>query len=198
MSTTIDLSSLQQLSDLFGLLNAGKHINRVSDPAQWAELDRERESYTRLFGSLGFDLRIDERGFAWFNTRESSPTVSKNTRRLALLFMLIFEVQADAGHYLGRFAEWTVDAPLLQSVVEKHRLLLEAEGMASVTDMEDILKIARIYGFAVDEGAYWRLLPAVYRYLDRFEELGSMKVTDTTGDEWMPATEDETIAEEEE
>lgn len=198
MSTNIDLSSLQQLSDLFGRLNSGKHLNRVSDPAQWAELDREREAYVQLFGSLGFDLRIDERGFAWFNTRESSPTVSKNTRRLALLFMLIFEVQAEAGNYLGQFTEWVIDAQLLQAIVDKHRILLEAEGLASVTEMEDILKIARIYGFAVDEGAYWRLLPAVYRYLDRFEELGNMEVTDTAGDEWMPATEDETFAEEEE
>lgn len=104
------LHKLPHLAELFSHFNAGRHLNRFNDAVLWVELEQEREAYTRLFAALGYELRIDERGFAWFHTDEASSTVSKTTRQLALLFMLIFEYQADAGLNLGRFTEWVLDA----------------------------------------------------------------------------------------
>lgn len=178
MTSVVELSTLKLLSDLFGFLNAGKHLNRMAEPKLWEELDRERDSYTQLFKSLGYDLRLDERGFAWFHVQEASASVSKATRQIALLVMLIFEYKADAGFHLGRFTDWIIDEQLLKDIIEKHHLLLEAEGLASVEELEAILKTARNYGFAAEDGSHWRLLPAVFRYLDHFEELSRIEEAD--------------------
>lgn len=170
-STPIALEQLPRLKDLFAMLNAGRHVNRLAEPALWAELERAAGQYERLFGALGYDLRIDARGYAWFQTSDASATVSKATRQLALLFMLIFEQQADAGQHLGRFAEWRIDRALLTGLLDKNRALLDAEGLAELDPLQQLLDTAVRYGFADAANGAWRLLPAVFRYLDRFEEL---------------------------
>jgi hypothetical protein len=169
----IDLNQLPRLKELFALLNGGRHVNHIADPALWVELEREALQYERIFGALGYDLRIDGRGYAWFQTAEASATVSKATRQLALLFMLIFEQQADAGQHLGRFGEWRIDRLLLTALWKKNHILLEAEGFADVEPLQQLLDTAVRYGFADTTASGWRLLPAVLRYLDRFEELAA-------------------------
>ena len=169
----IDLNQLPRLKELFALLNGGRHVNRIADPALWAELEREAPQYERIFGALGYELRIDGRGYAWFQTAEASATVSKATRQLALLFMLIFEQQADAGQHLARFGEWRIDRLLLAALWKKNAILLEAEGFADAEPLQQLLDTAVRYGFADTTTSGWRLLPAVLRYLDRFEELAA-------------------------
>lgn len=171
MMTPLYLHKLPLLSELFGFFNSGKHLNRMLEHRLWAELEREREAYELLFKSLGYNLRIDYRGFAWFHFDDASSNVSKTTRQLALLFMLLFEFQADIGLHLGRFTDWLIDDALLDALLEKNRLLLEAEGLADRDQLQQLLRAAGNYGFACAEGNAWRILPAVFRYLDRFEEL---------------------------
>ena len=175
MITPLYLHKLPLLSELFGFFNSGKHLNRMMEHRLWAELEREREAYELLFKSLGYNLRIDDRGFAWFHFDDASSNVSKTTRQLALLFMLLFEFQADIGLHLGRFSDWLIDDALLDALLEKNRLLLEAEGLADRDQLQQLLRAAGNYGFACAEGNTWRILPAVFRYLDRFEELAHAK-----------------------
>lgn len=169
----IILDQLPQLADLFALFHSGRHLNRASNAVLWAALEREAPQYQALFGALGYDLRIDGRGYAWFHTVDASNTVSKSTRQLALLFMLIFERQADAGQHLARFTDWRIDRALLAALWDKNRQLLEAEGYADAEPLQQLLDTAARYGFAEATGQGWRLLPAVGRYLDRFEELAA-------------------------
>ena len=176
----IALEQLPRLKELFAMLNAGRHVNRLSEPVLWAELEREAAQYERVFGALGYELRIDGRGYAWFQTGEASGTVSKATRQLALLFMLIFEQQADAGQHLGRFVDWRIDRALLTGLLDKNRALLDAEGLAELEPLQQLLDTAVRYGFADAANGAWRLLPAVFRYLDRFEELAGS--ADLAGD----------------
>ena len=172
MTAPLYLHKLPLLSELFAFLNSGKHLNRMAEPQLWVELEREQDAYERLFTSLGYALRIDARGFAWFQVDDASSTVSKTTRQLALLFMLIFEYQADLGLHLGRFADWLVDGAMLGALLEKNRLLFEAEGLGDRELIEPLLRAACNYGFATSDGSSgWRILPAVFRYLDRFEAL---------------------------
>ncbi|HRQ45785.1 MAG TPA: hypothetical protein PK725_02490 [Rhodocyclaceae bacterium] len=178
----VDLDKLPALGELFAMLNAGKHLNRMADHRLWAELEREQTQYETLFAALGYTLRIDGRGFAWFHFDEASSTVSKTTRQLALLFMLIFEFKADAGLHLGRFIEWPIDDELLTGLIEKNRMLLESENLAEREQLAQLMKAASTYGFAKVDGAGWRLLPSVFRYLDRFEELAHRESTQTTVD----------------
>lgn len=169
----VDLAQMPHLKQLFALFNSGRHLNRIAEPVMWAALERAATQYESLFGALGYDLRIDGRGYAWFQTAEASANVSKATRQLALLFMLIFEQQADAGQHLARFVDWHIDKPLLAALWDKNRQLLEAEGLADVELLQQLLDTAARYGFADAPGGHWRLLPAVFRYLDRFEELAA-------------------------
>lgn len=178
---SIDLNKLPQLRELFSLFNSGRHLNRAAEPVLWAALEREAAQYEALFGALGYDLRIDGRGYAWFHTQDASATVSKTTRQLALLFMLIFEQQADAGLHLGRFGDWHIDRAMLDALWDRNRALLEAEGYPDAEPLRPLLESAARYGFAAESGNGWRLLPAVCRYLDRFEELAASHQQDRAG-----------------
>lgn len=173
MSTpmTINLGKLPSLGDIFNRLNNGRHLNRLAEPRLWAELIDERDAYESLFAALGYALRIDERGFAWFHFDTGTPNVSKNTRQLALLFMMLFEYQADHGQNLQRFTDWLVDNIMLSNIVTKNGTLLQAEDMGDGESLTKLMGVASSYCFATQETAGWRLLPAVCRYLDRFEEL---------------------------
>ncbi|WP_305404738.1 condensin complex protein MksE [Photobacterium leiognathi] len=169
-TSKIDLNELAHLTELFNLFNSGRHLNRLTDVALWHELEQQSEQYQRLFTSLGFDLRIDGRGFAWFHDEEGNPNINKQSRQLALLLMVIFDHQADSGRSLGQFYQWTIDNALLAEVYEKHQELLDAEEI----DQDGLAKIldnAVRKGFAVQESNHWRLLPSVYRYLDHFEAI---------------------------
>tara|TARA_B100000029_G_scaffold516810_1_gene634781 strand:+ start:8553 stop:9146 length:594 start_codon:yes stop_codon:yes gene_type:complete len=171
--TTVNLDKLSCLAEIFTRLSKnGEHINRASKPLLWANLEQERDAYETLFSSLGYDLRVDSRGFAWFHNTESSTSSNQNTRRLALFFMVIFEFQGDAGNPLRRFTDWRIDRELLDEAYSQHKEVLAAEGI-SLDDFADIAKTAERFGFmAEDAGAYY-LLPAVYRYLDHFEALAA-------------------------
>lgn len=184
MSTDqLRLDQLPGLANFFRLFNSGKHLNRTSEPALWAELEKEQVAYTSLFKSLGFDLAFDGRGYAWFYTEGASQNTSKTSRQLALLFMVLFEFQADAGRPLLRFSDWRIDRGLLNEVYVKNRDLLEAEELDS-SGLFALLGTAERYGFATSSSGHWRLLPAVCRYLDHFEELAQSK-TDEQATDWL-------------
>lgn len=168
--TTLHLDRLPSLGQLFELFNAGRHLNRVAEPALWAELEAQQEQYQLLFARLGFRLCIDGRGFAWFQFDTAGANVSRTTRQLALLLMLLFEHKADDGQHLARFTDWQIDQKLLAALAERGRELLRAEGL-TLDALGDLLGKACAQGFAEVAGGGWRLLPAVWRYLDHFEVL---------------------------
>lgn len=168
----INVQQLPHLADLFKLFNSGKHLNRLSEPQLWAELEQFQEAYVALFKALGFELCVDGRGFAWFHNEDVSPSVTGQSRQLALLFMVIFDTQADMGQPLQRFSDWRVDRKLIEAAMEKHLELLNAEGM-SVELLEGLLSKAETFGFARLQTDHCQLLPAVCRYLDHFEALAA-------------------------
>ncbi len=177
-ASTIQLDRLSQSTELFRLFNNGKHLNRLAEPALWAEFEREEAAYRALFAALGYQLRVDGRGFAWFHTEDASSNVNKATRQLALLFMVIFDTQADAGKALLRFGDWVIDRPLLSRVHEQHQELLTSEGL-DVDGLLGLLDSASRFGFARAENGRWQLLPAVCRYLDHFEALAEYRREDS-------------------
>lgn len=169
-SSSLNLNKLPSLEELFRRFNSGKHLNRLAEPALWVELENNLEAYQALFEALGYDLRLDERGFAWFHTEDAGSNTNKTTRQLALLLMMIFDTQADAGKILLRFDEWRLDGAFLQQLIEQHQNLLDAESLDR-DGLKSLLDTAVRFGFARDEAGAWRLLPAVCRYLDHFEAL---------------------------
>ena len=181
------LTQMPSLAELFRLFLAGKHLNRMAEPTLWAELENQESSYAGLFSALGFELRVDARGFAWFHSNDASSNIGKISRQLALLFMSIFDAQASAGKALQRFTDWLIDRELLTEVYEQQKDMLDAEGL-SPDALIELLGRAGTLGFAVAEPAGWRLLPAVFRYLDHFESLAATYRED--GNETDAGTED--------
>lgn len=181
---TPPLAQMPSLAELFRLFLSGKHLNRMAEPTLWAELEKHEASYAGLFAALGFELRIDARGFAWFHSADVSSNIGKISRQLALLFMVIFDAQANAGKALQRFTDWLIDREWLAEVHEQQKDLLDAEGLEPDA-LVDLLGRASTLGFVVAEPVGWRLLPAVCRYLDHFEGLAvaareDSNETDTT------------------
>ncbi len=172
------LSQMPSLAELFRLFLSGKHLNRMAEPTLWAELEQHEASYVGLFAALGFELRLDARGFAWFHSGDTSSNIGKTSRQLALLFMVIFDAQANAGKALQRFTDWLVDSTWLAEAYKQHQDLLDAEGLTPDA-LLDLLGRACSLGFAVAEPTGWRLLPAVCRYLDHFESLALVAKADS-------------------
>lgn len=183
---TPPLAQMPALAELFRLFLSGKHLNRMSEPALWAELESQEAGYAGLFAALGFELRMDARGFAWFHSNEASSNIGKISRQLALLFMVIFDAQANAGKALQRFTDWLMDREWLTEVHEQQKDLLNAEGL-SPDGLIELLGRACTLGFAVAEPAGWRLLPAVCRYLDHFESLAAVSRDDDSETNDSPA-----------
>jgi len=123
------LTQMPVLAELFRLFLSGKHLNRVAEPALWAELERQEASYVGLFAALGFELRLDARGFAWFHSGDANSNIGKTSRQLALVFMVIFDAQANAGKALQRFADWLIDRALLDEIYKQQHDMLDAEGL---------------------------------------------------------------------
>lgn len=178
MTDSINLSKLPKLAELFKFFNAGKHLNRSAQASFWAELEANQNQYQSLFAALGYPLKIDGRGFAWFEHQDLSSNISNQSRQLALLFMVIFDRQADAGQSLSRFYDWRIDNALLQSASEQHQEILNAENL-DIDGLKSLLEKAEGLGFCQKHSGYWTLLPAVCRYLDHFEALAQHSDTDT-------------------
>ena len=194
---TPQLAQMPALAEIFRLFLSGKHLNRMTEPALWAELEQQEAVYVGLFDALGFELRLDARGFAWFHSTDASSNIGKISRQLALLFMVIFDAQANAGQALQRFTDWFIDRAWLVEVHEQQRDLLEAEGL-SPDGLIDLLGRASTLGFAVAEPAGWRLLPAVCRYLDHFEGLAAAsRDDDNEADAGTEDNADDALADEE-
>ena len=172
MKSAIHLSQMPALADLFRLFISGKHLNRISDSALWVELEQQQSLYMELFAALGYDLRLDGRGFAWFHTPDAaSSAINKTSQQLAFLFMVIFDFQANAGKPLQRFMDWRLDRDVLSEVYAQHHELLTAEGMNFDAMIDLISNRACTLGFMQQESHTWSFLPSVYRYLDHFEAL---------------------------
>ncbi|TIC80287.1 condensin complex protein MksE [Crenobacter intestini] len=173
MSPSLSLDHLPSLKDLFRLFLSGKHLNRMAEPALWAELEQQEQTYVALFSALGYTLRIDARGFAWFHHDDANSAIGKTSRQLALVFMVIFEAQANAGKPLLRFTDWLIDLEWLGEVHAQQQEVLNAEGI-SEEGLAELFRRASSLGFATVESGGWRLLPAVFRYLDHFEALAAL------------------------
>ncbi len=185
MTTAFTLESMPSLAELFRLFLSGKHLNRIAEPALWAELEKQEEVYRSLFAALGYELRIDARGFAWFHAPQANSLIGKTSRQLALLFMVIFDAQANLGKPLLRFGDWRIDRDWLEEVHKQQQEVLDAEGI-SPDGLVDLINRAASLGFALSEPNGWRLLPAVCRYLDHFEALAAVaQVVGDEGDEPM-------------
>lgn len=163
------LAHLKYAQPLFEALSEGQHIEGSQNSELWGALSGEHyEEYEALFAHLGQRLVRNARGFAYFDVED---TDAKGTRPLALLFLLVFQKQADAGQDLYRFDSWVLDGKFLQDLREKNQELLRSEGLESDERWKNTLNRAVHLGFLAREGTLHRPLAPTWRFLDLFLEL---------------------------
>ncbi len=169
MSLAHDLKNLPLAKRLFEDLSAGKHLDGGQDPELWNALTGEHaEQYALLFEHLGRTLVRNARGYAYFEVEDVD---APGTRSLALLYLLVFQKQADAGQELHRFDNWLLDARFLDELRGKNQDILRGEKLESDDTWKKLLNRAVRLGFFAREGGGFRLLPASWRFLDLFLEL---------------------------
>jgi hypothetical protein len=169
MSLAHELKHLPLASRLFEELSAGKHLHAGQDPELWHALSGDHaDAYVLLFAHLGKKLVRNARGYAYFEVEDMD---APGTRSLALLYLLIFQKQADAGMELHRFDGWLLDARFLEELRQKNPDLLRSEKLDADETWKKLLNRAVRLGFLAREGTAFRLLPATWRFLDLFLEL---------------------------
>lgn len=189
MSLAKELEHLKHSRALFEELSNGIHLDPSQNMTLWNALTGEhRDHYAQLFSHLGQQLTIDPRGFAYFEIDDSD---AKGTRPLALLYLLIFQKQADAGQDLVRFDKWTLDTLFLQELREKNHDLLRSEKLDNDDRWKTLLNKAVNLGFFSREGSSYTLLPATWRFLDLFLELEAEQDSSISDDELAGETLDE-------
>ncbi len=170
-SSTVDFTQLTALPQLYAEMIRGCHIGRLHDSTLWSNLEDNLDAYTAVFQGLGMELAMDPRGFAWLQSPGENKAIAPRVRQIALLLLLLYEHQAAKGHSLEAFDRWLIDDHVLQEMRKNSRDLLETEGLGSLEDLNSVMKAAVRLGFARSESDGWKLLAAVRRFTDRFEEL---------------------------
>jgi hypothetical protein len=169
MSISKALEPLKHTQALFEALSAGRHLDASQDPELWSALGGEHyDAYAKLFAHLGQTLVKNARGYAYFEVEDSD---AKGTRPLALLYLLVFQTQHDAGNELHRFDTWILDERFFTDLRRKNLEILRTERMDGDDAWKTLINKACKLGFFAFEGSSIRLLPATWRFLDLFLEM---------------------------
>jgi hypothetical protein len=173
------LAQLKWSQELFEALNTGKHLSPLQNPELWNALCGEQgENYRILFEHLGQKLVVQARGYAYF---ELDDVDHKASRPLALLYLLIFQQQADAGQDLHHFENWVLDGRFFQELRTKHQDILRSQNLDSEERWRATVNKAVQLGFWGVEGSHYVLLPPTWRFLDLFLELAE-QISDQEAD----------------
>ena len=170
--TQIDLTQLTELQNIHKKLSSGYHISE-QDVGLWQQLDQHIDAYQALFSALGHDLRHDSRGFYYLFSDESTPTMGKTSRGIALTIFVLIEQFANQGKDPVRtLFDESIDLAFMQQVVQQYKHLFEQLDILSGSDLrKDVYKRMVRLGLAKEEPQGFRHLAPLYRYLDALMDI---------------------------
>jgi len=175
-ASVIDLNTLNQLTPIYQKLMSGFHITE-NNLSLWQSLDQYHEAYQALFSSLGYTLIKDARGYFYFSTPDTTVTMTKTSRRIALFIYTLIEYWADKGFDpVGALFVQTLNKDAFQKLFDQNTSIYEQIDITSATEIKnEIIKRMVRLGFAKELGKEFKLLPSCYRYIDAVLEIsGSM------------------------
>lgn len=192
MSFINDLDKLEHLQEIYEMLSSGKHLDATYNSELWACIQGERkDDYAYLFKKLGMTLRIDPRNFAYFDFDETN---QQSSRRILLLFILLFKLKSDEGINLAKFQDWELDDPFFENLRIKNTEILEGEGIDEKDWFKTVRKVVSLGFLRENKGMYY-LLPATWRFLDLFRELTQNEsesvIPDSLGDDDVDENQEE-------
>ncbi|WP_406666285.1 condensin complex protein MksE [Gallaecimonas sp. GXIMD1310] len=163
----IDLAELKALDEIHRKLAAGYHLSE-NEPGLWLELSAQHSAYETLFAALGYDLRHDERGFFYFDSPDTSATMSKTSQWFALTLYCLVEDRADAGKDpLQSLFDESIGFAEMDALVSRHLALFEQLNVHSASDLrKEVFNRMLRLGFAREDGDGFRLLPPCHRFID--------------------------------
>lgn len=173
-ASVIDLNELNQLTPIYQKLMSGFHITE-NNLSLWQSLDQHHEAYQALFSSLGYNLIKDARGYFYFSTPDTTVTMTKTSRRIALFIYTMIEHWADKGFDpVGALFEQTLNKDVFQKLFDQNTSIYEQIDITSATEIKnEIIKRMVRLGFAKELGKEFKLLPSCYRYIDAVLELAA-------------------------
>lgn len=171
-SSIIDLSQLTALTTIYQKLMSGFHITE-NDLILWQSLDQHLTSYQALFTGLGYNLIKDARGYFYFSTPDTSVTMTKTSRRIALFLYTLIEYWADQGYDpVAALFEQPISKDTLEKLFNHNTSVFEQIDVNNAADIRnEIIKRMVRLGFAKEFGKEYKLLAPCYRYIDAVMEL---------------------------
>ncbi|GAA3911790.1 condensin complex protein MksE [Litoribacillus peritrichatus] len=168
----IDLSKMRSMTPIYQKLMSGFHITEAN-LTLWQELDQFNVEYEQLFKGLGYTLIKDARGYFYFSSPDTTVTMTKTSRRIALLVYTLIEHWADKGYDpIGALFDQPLNKDVCRQLYDKNINVFEQIDINSAADIQnEILKRMARLGFAKEQGKEHRLLPSCYRYIDAVMEL---------------------------
>jgi chromosome condensin MukBEF MukE localization factor len=172
LSGSINLAQLSSLTPIYQKLMSGFHITE-NNLSLWQSLDQHEEQYQALFSALGYKLIKDARGYFYFSTPDTTVTMTKTSRRIALFIYTLIEYWADQGYDpVGALFEQTLSKDVFQKLFDLNTSIFEQIDITKPSEIKsEIIKRMVRLGFAKEVGKEFRLLPPCYRYIDAVLEL---------------------------
>jgi hypothetical protein len=189
----IDLSKLNPLTTVYQKLMSGFHITE-NNLILWQSLDQNLEAYQALFNSLGYTLIKDARGYFYFSTPDTTVTMTKTSRRIALFLYTLIEYWADKGYDpVAALFEQALNRDTFERLFNQNTSIFEQIDINSAGDIRnEIIKRMVRLGFAKEIGKEYKLLAPCYRYIDAVMELSDQFAsTDPLADEETPSEQTE-------
>jgi chromosome condensin MukBEF MukE localization factor len=189
----IDLSKLNALTTVYQKLMSGFHITE-NNLILWQSLDQNLEAYQALFNSLGYTLIKDARGYFYFSTPDTTVTMTKTSRRIALFLYTLIEYWADKGYDpVAALFEQALNRDTFERLFNQNTSIFEQIDINSAGDIRnEIIKRMVRLGFAKEIGKEYKLLAPCYRYIDAVMELSDQFAsTDPLADEETPSEQTE-------
>ncbi len=157
---------LPYLSELFHLLQTGKHLCHDDGEKYWA-LENDKDNYKNCFAALGYELVEHVKGFFYFKQEGKANT--ENTKKMALfIFVLIEHLDKRENDLEAALMETRFsfeNLPHLKS--ERYRELMDEVNIKDESGLVAVGNTMQTYGFATLFGkSSFEFKPPIYRFFD--------------------------------
>jgi hypothetical protein len=181
-SSSQAMVTLPGLKDIFEALRQGRHLCQA-DGSLYRYLEDHRETFSDLFGQLGFELKKHRRDFYYFYSRN---TISEKSERMAVFMFMLIEWITDQGHNIEEALmnqQFSFDE-LPHLTTQRHRDIMAQLGIFDGDGLRTVGTNMIRMGFAerVNDEVFAFRCP-VYRFLDICQDIASSQTQNGPGEE---------------
>lgn len=178
------------LKDLFALFSCGKHLNRNSEPRLWMAIETAKEEYINIFSALGYTMCVDNRGFAYFDMESNNAQINNTSKKIAFLLLILYDYFNQNNSLNSDFTRFVIDTKVRESLYTKHQGVLNTLALDSI---DQLINLAKKYNLLdADASGILRMTPAVWRYIDIFNDIYEQSKANNDTDSVLQPVEEDT------